>query len=337
MFVQFTDTMQEETLLRCLLTCFQHLGGVPWVVTSDNMKTVTLGRDTHNQPVWHPAYQKFAVELGFHPDVCTPGAPNQKGAVENLVKFVKGNFLAGRAFYDDADLHHECRAWLHQVNAVRPSSATEPIPTALLAAEQAQFRPLPSTAMEYGFFDTVLVSRESLVAIDTNRYSVPAHLVGQALTARIYPARIEVYHGMDVVATHTRAVGRNARIVIPEHVEAVFVVKPRARVMVYRDWLVQLAPQVADYISLLCDKRMYEVDGQIGALYALARQTERTHFLHAVTQALTQQMIGAEYVSAFVTTTHPPTQRRTPAQVLPHLQMVPSQREVERDRAHDEQ
>lgn len=98
MWVRFTQDMQEETLLRCVIACLVDLGGVPWVVTSENMKTITLGRDAQRQPIWHPTYQKLAVEFAFHPDACTPGAGNQKGAVENLVKFVKGTFLAGRSF-----------------------------------------------------------------------------------------------------------------------------------------------------------------------------------------------------------------------------------------------
>jgi len=53
---------------------------------------------------WNPAYQKLAVEFKFHPEACAPASGNQKGAVENLVKYVKGNFIAGRAFYDDVDL-----------------------------------------------------------------------------------------------------------------------------------------------------------------------------------------------------------------------------------------
>jgi len=81
MDVHFTTDMQEETLLRCLIACFVKVGGVPWVVTSDNMKTVTLGRDDHHQPIWHPAYQKVALEFGFHPVACTPAAGNQKECV----------------------------------------------------------------------------------------------------------------------------------------------------------------------------------------------------------------------------------------------------------------
>lgn len=96
MFVRFTTDMVEETLLRCLVDCFVTLGGVPWVVTVDNMKTATLGRDEANQPIWHPAFQRLASEFGFHPEACAPASGNQKGAVENLVKFVKSNFVNGR-------------------------------------------------------------------------------------------------------------------------------------------------------------------------------------------------------------------------------------------------
>jgi transposase len=50
-WVCFTTDMREETLLRCLIAVFVALGGVPWVVTTDNMKTVVLGRDHANQPI----------------------------------------------------------------------------------------------------------------------------------------------------------------------------------------------------------------------------------------------------------------------------------------------
>lgn len=338
MFVRFTTEMREETLLRCLIACFVHLGGVPWVVTSDNMKTITLGRDHANQPIWHPAFRQCAAEFGFHPAVCTPRAANQKGAVENLVKFVKGNFLAGRSFADDADLEHERQGWLQQVNEVRPCDATEQLPCVLLAEEQPKFGPLPPIAHDYGFFDSVKVSRESMVAIATNRYSVPCDLVGLALTARIYPTRIELFHGLEQVASHARQFGRNARIVIPEHFEAVFARKPRARVMVYRDWLVRLSSAAADYVSVLCRKRHADMDAQICALYALARRVGVDEFLAALSLAAEQQTIGAEYVSAIVAQPRPRTAPPPPdAELLERLRDVPPQRAVERDLAQYEQ
>lgn len=333
MFVRFTQDMQEETLLRCLIACFCDLGGVPWVVTSDNMKTITLGRDDQHQPIWHPAYQKLAVEFGFHPAVCAPAAGNQKGAVENLVKFVKGNFLAGRSFYDDTDLAEECAAWLRRVNEERPSDATEQLPAALLAAERPHFKPLPEVAHDYGIFDSVLVNREGLVTIATNRYSVPAHLVGQALTARLHQDRIDLFQGVECVASHPRHRGRNARIVVPEHFEAVFALKPRARVMVYRDWLVGLSEGAAAYVSLLCQRRYADMGAQITALYDLAQRVGRAEFLAALDLAAEQGIVGVEYLRALLAPPVPAAARMDSATVSPRLRAVPSQREVERDLA----
>jgi len=74
------------------------------VLVFDNMKTSTNGRDAAHQPVWTPGLLQLAGECGFHPQACDPSAGNQKGSVVALVKWVKGNFLAGRTFADDADL-----------------------------------------------------------------------------------------------------------------------------------------------------------------------------------------------------------------------------------------
>ena len=305
MWVCFTTDMREETLLRCLIAVFVALGGVPWVVTTDNMKTVVLGRDHANQPLWHPAYATCAAEFGFLPAACDPGAPAQKGSVENLVKFVKHNFLVGRSFHDDAHLAEEATGWLQRVNHERPSDATERPPAELLRDEQPKLGALPASAHDYGFFETVKVSRESLVNLATNRYSVPVALVGQLLTVRIHPTRIALYAGATLVATHPRQFGRHARVVIPEHYDPVFARKPRARVMAYRDWLVQRSPQAADYVSQVCRTRYAAMEHEMVTLYQLAQQAGVPTFLAAIELAAEAQTVGAEYVQAILTQPHP--------------------------------
>ena len=92
MWARFTSDMQSETLLRCLIACLCELGGVPWVVTSANPRTITMGRDIQQQPMLHPAYQRLAVEFGFHPSLCTPAAAQQKAWVSHCtsIAYVEG-------------------------------------------------------------------------------------------------------------------------------------------------------------------------------------------------------------------------------------------------------
>jgi hypothetical protein len=160
MWVCFTHDMQSETLLRCLIACLVDLGGVHGrpagvgVVTSDNPKTITLGRDAQHQPVLHPAYQKLAVEFRFHPVLCTHGRLRRRrgkseGRRREFSEVRQGELpgraetTEGRGFYDDADLAQECAAWMRRVNEERPSDATEQLPIALLAEERPRFQPLP--------------------------------------------------------------------------------------------------------------------------------------------------------------------------------------------------
>ena len=337
MFVTFQKDMREETLLRCLMAWFVEISGIPWVVVTDNMKTAVLGRDDGHQPIWNPAYQKLAAECKFLPEACAPASGNQKGSVENLVKFVKGNFLSGRTFHDDADLAEQCQQWLISVNTERKSDATGQLPADLLAEEQRKFGVLPQTAHDYGFFDCVVVSREGMVGIETNRYSVPAHLIGRALTARLHMDRIDLFADTELVASHLRSRGHHERIVNPTHFEAAFPTKPRARVMVYRDWLCGLSPSATLYIRDVCHKHRADMTQQIAMLYETAQSSSRADFLAALELAAEQQMYGAEYVRAIMSLPHPvgplPSAEMMLSTILPP---VPAQHEIERDLAHYE-
>jgi transposase len=300
MFVQFHTDMREETFLRSLVDCFLAIGGVPWVVVTDNLKTAVLGRDAANQPVWNPAYQKLAAEFKFLPEACAPAAGNQKGSVENLVKFVKHNFLPGRSFHDDRDLAEQCQQWLTEVNTGRLSDATGELPSTRLLEEQHAFTALPTSAQDYGFFDCVVVNRESLVMLESNQYSVPTHLVGRALTARLHRTHIDLFAGGERVASHPRCQGQHQRVIDPVHYEAVLAGKPRGRIMLYRDWLCGLSEASKSYLQELCHKRRAEMSQQITLLYATVQEIGREDFLTALELAAEQHMYGAEYVQAIL-------------------------------------
>ena len=65
---------------------------------------------------------------------------------------------------------------------------------------------------------------------------------------------------------------------------------PRARTMVYRDWLLALAPVVEEYVTLVCRKRYTEMDGQIAALYHLVQELGAAVFCQERTAKRCQMM-----------------------------------------------
>ncbi len=325
-WLRFTTDMRQETLVRCLVDCLVTLGWVPWVVVFDNMKTVTSGRDSAHQPIWTPALLHLAGEFGFHPQACDPHAANQKGSVESLVKWVKGNFLLGRRFADDADLVAQAAAWVAQVNA-QPSQATGEVPRTRLPAEAAKGLPLPPTADDYGILEPGLVSREALVAVHGNRYSVPMAHVGAPVTVRVHAAHIRIWRDTACIADHRRAAnGARQRVVQPAHFAPLFGRKRRAQVMLYRDVLVALGGVASAFVSELSYRHRDRLRDEILAVYELYEQHGAADLLAAMALAAEAGSFHADAVRGVLTVPSAPSVSRGTLVLVG----VPAQAEIDR-------
>ena len=98
-YVEFFPNACQESLLIGMLHALMAMG-VPDEVLTDNMKSVVTGRDLDGRPVWQRDYAAFMGRVGFRTRLCGPRHPFAKGKVERLIRFAKGNFLAGRDFTD---------------------------------------------------------------------------------------------------------------------------------------------------------------------------------------------------------------------------------------------
>ncbi len=329
-WVIFTDNMRQETLFRGLVACFNALSFVPWVLVFDNMKTVTTGRDDQQQPIWHRSLLQLAAEFDFHPEACWPASGNQKGSVESLVKFVKGNFLAGRSFINDADLQAQCLEWQDADNHTRPSQATDVTPASRLVEEVAKGYPLPKTAVDYGFAEPGRVSSGALVAMLGNTYSVPIEHVGAQVTVRIHCERIVIWHDAERLAEHTRAPdGAHRRVVNPTHFAPLFGRKPRGQVMLYREVLQGLGGVAQQYVSELSRRQRARLGPEVLAVYALYERCGAAELLAAMELAQAQGAFGAAYLGALVSA--PVSEPPPPEASWLVLTDVPSQTEIDRD------
>ena len=181
-----------EALIRSLLAGFEAGGGVPLRVVFDNPKTVVL-RYEDGRPVWNATLAQVAIDYGFTIELCTPHQPQQKGAVENLVGFVKRSCFRARRFQDlERDLPAQLATWLVEVNTVRPCRATREIPAARLPAEQARLKPLAVVPADYGLRFAVTVGPTAMVTHQGIRYAMPAAACGLPATLWLYPERVKI-------------------------------------------------------------------------------------------------------------------------------------------------
>ena len=324
-WVRFTSDMRQETLLRGLVDCCLALGWVPWVLVFDNMKTVTSGRDAADQPIWTPALLQLASDFGFHPQACDPAAGNQKGSVESLVTWVKGNFLAGRTFQDDDDLATQASSWQDQANT-RPSAATGEPPQARLEVEALKGERLPSSAQDYGFLVAGHVSTEALVAVASNRYSVPVTYVRLAVTVRVHRERVRIWPDLECIADHTHAPnGAGQRVLDLAHFAPVLARKPRAKAMLYRQVLLDLGGWAGPFLQELSRRHRARLGSEVLAVYALYERYGKAELLTAMelaAQAGSYDAAALESLLVNVSPLHP-----APALVVPG---VPPQAEVDR-------
>lgn len=320
--VRWGTQMDLETLCRASLEIVEGWGGVPWAWVYDNMKTVTLGREPDGTPRWNPAFWRFATAVGFHPELCDPGAAQQKGAVENLVKWVKTNFLPGRAFADEVDLAAQSLAWEREKNA-QPSQAHGRRPLDLLPREPRAFTPLRTTAAPYGLYRVATVNRESLVRVDGNQYSVPVGHLGQAVEVRLFRDEVRISRDGVELARHPRLRGTGQRRREPAHYLPALTDRPRARLVLERERLSGAGPRGPGLRGRgqpapprAVGRRAGRLLGPPGAGRGGGPPTGRP------LPGLARETCGAEYLRRFAG-----------AEPLLDLPALPSQAEVDRDLA----
>ena len=76
---------------------FKYFGGMPKRVIYDQDKKI-LVNENYGDYVMTDEFARFVAAAHFEPVFCMPADPASKGLIENVVKYVKGNFIAGRTY-----------------------------------------------------------------------------------------------------------------------------------------------------------------------------------------------------------------------------------------------
>ena len=114
-YIEFFPDAKQEHLFAGMIHAFIYMG-IPETVLTDNMKSVTIGRDPDGNPIWQSDYEEFMNVIGFRTKLYKVAHPFTKGKVERLVRFVKENFMAGRVFSNITDLNYEALKWCNDQN-----------------------------------------------------------------------------------------------------------------------------------------------------------------------------------------------------------------------------
>jgi transposase len=184
---------------------FESWGGVPQRIVLDNLKAAVIKVVVHDA-ILGEAYRRMAQHYGFLISPTRPYTPRHKGKVENGVHYVQRNFMAGREFLDILVANQHLRTWVTERAGTREHGTTHQAPLYLFDKyERAALQPLPAEPFTLREVKPVTVHPDCHVSIEKSYYSVPYSYVGHTLDAYISEHVVEIYQGLNLIATHERS------------------------------------------------------------------------------------------------------------------------------------
>ena len=206
------------TLLRCQAAAFEALGGVPEQVLYDRMRTVFSRDDAGaGHIVFNQTLLEFARHYGYLPKACRPYRAKTKGKVERPFRYIREDFFLGRTFCNLDDLNTQFREWLDHVANVRVHATTRRVVAEHFAEEGPKLQPLPA-----GPFSAVLrlerrISRDGMVSVGGNLYSVPNTARRRPVEVHSTAAEVRILEEGNIIAVHPVLDGRGQRHIIAGH------------------------------------------------------------------------------------------------------------------------
>ena len=150
---------------------FKFFGGVTKEVVYDQDRLFLI-EEQMGDLLLTQDFKSYVFEQSFRLYFCRKADPQSKGKVENVVKFVKNNFLYGRAFFDTETLQAQVLAWLQRTGNGMPHSTIRKIPLQEWAIEKEHLNPWVSVKLLPAYI-TRYVRLDNTIAYAGNFYSLP--------------------------------------------------------------------------------------------------------------------------------------------------------------------
>jgi hypothetical protein len=210
---------------------FTALGGIPRRGIYDNMKTAVDKVKKGKGRIVNTRFSAMASHYLFDPDFCNVASGWEKGVVEKNVQDSRRRIWqeAGKERFGSFTelnvwLLERCRSLWQEL---RHTEYEELTIAEMLEHEQPSLMPM-ITPFD-GYVETIgKVSSTGLVILERNRYSAPCELVGQMVSIRVYPERIDLVAHDALVASHRRSFARKETLYDWQHYIPLIQRKPGA-------------------------------------------------------------------------------------------------------------
>lgn len=173
-YVYFSKTpFTSEMAIYAHQLAFQFYGAKPREIIYDQDK-VFIHNENYGDVVLTKLFQAFVSSEHFKCVFCRKSDPQSKGKVENVVKYVKYNFLRGRDFTTIEMLNESAIRWLARTANGLPHSTTKRIPSDAFAEELPHMIPYTGTPNHpRNCMKEYLVRKDNTISYHGHFYNVP--------------------------------------------------------------------------------------------------------------------------------------------------------------------
>ncbi len=290
-FVMAFPSQKQESFFAGHVAGFQHMGGIPYRLTYDNLKTAVKKILIGSQRQEQDSFIVFRSHYLFESHFCSRGAAHQKGRVEDGVGYARRNFMSPLL---QADSFEELNEQLRQACLTDDQRRVDRQPQTIAEAwqqELSQLRPLLQPDFDCCRQLQLQLNGYSQVEVETNRYSVPTDRAAPQLRVKLYPFQVEIYRSdeKEAVAIHPRCYGRQQDILEPLHYLPLLAQRPGAlaHAKPIRQWR---ASWPAVYEQLLAELQRRQPDGPGVRQFIRVLQLHQHHPAELVEQAVTQAL-----------------------------------------------
>ncbi|WP_374723429.1 IS21 family transposase [Calidifontibacillus erzurumensis] len=210
--VQVFESENQDCFLEGLKRFFHHLGGVPKRIRFDNLSPAVKKVLPQGKRELTEAFERFALHYGFEYEFCNPGAGNEKGHVEAMVKYVRNNFfLPERTIHGLEDFNNGL--WAEAENdRLRPHYEKKDEIARLFEEDQKVLLYLPSKEYEGIRYETLKADKYGYVQVDKKKYSTSPRYSNQKVLVGITYNRIHILSdSLKVIVSHERLYGEKTK------------------------------------------------------------------------------------------------------------------------------
>jgi transposase len=306
-YVEFTRSEKFEEFIRCHEHAFKFFDGVPKECWYDNLTSAVSDRIS-GLIRFNARFMAYMSHHGVRPHACNVASGNEKGRVEDLIKYIRMNFWSGRSFTDFDDLTKQFIVWRDQTANNREHRTTRRVVRLLFESTDKPGLMLRNQVP----YDTDEIFSRNVTSdfhlqYETNRYSVPWTLVGLTITVRVNSYELKVYYNEKFICSHQRSYLKNMVFTTEVHRAGLLERKPGATRETWQlGYVKSLGPRMAEYVELV-RQGPRSLKYELSRLVALVTVYGEAMVLDACAECLGSGIVGVHNLELFLKRLHHPS------------------------------